>query len=139
MSSRSWGALVGIALLVVALGVFRASSTPAPTTAGPPAASEPEVALPTILDFGRGECLPCQKMMPVLETLAERHEGRIRVQYLDLAEPLNQERATELHVRVIPTQVLVAADGTEVDRHEGFWALDEVETRMGELGWTTER
>ena len=95
--------------------------------------------LPTILDFGRGECIPCQKMMPVLDMLADRHEGRVVVRYLDLSDPANLERATAMRVSIIPTQILVAADGTEVDRHQGFWALDAIEARMGELGWTPER
>lgn len=146
MRTRTWIAPLCIALLVAALGVYRASSSSATTSPDTPASesaadvtSNMASALPTILDFGRGECIPCQQMTPVLETLAERHEGRIEVRYLDLAESGNQEHAAALRVRVIPTQILIAADGTEVDRHEGFWALEEIETRIGELGWTSQR
>jgi thioredoxin 1 len=139
MSRRTPLVLAGIVIFIVALGIYRASQSPPNAASETRATADSEVLLPTILDFGRGACIPCKQMMPVLETLAERHEGRIRVRYLDLARPANQERAAELRVRVIPTQVLLAADGAEVARHEGFWALDAIEAHLEELGWTPER
>lgn len=138
MPGRTWIALAGVALLVVALGVYRSSRTAAvPRPSAPDAVAQS--TLPTLLDFGRGTCVPCRKMMPVLDALAERHAGRITVRYLDLGEPDNQRRATEMRVRIIPTQILVGADGTERDRHEGFWELDAIESRLEQLGWTPRR
>ena len=137
---RTWIALAGVAVIVVALGAYRAASTPATTQGAERHASESsDEPLPTLLDFGRGECVPCQKMMPVLETLARQQDGHVRVRYLDLSEPDNLERAKQLRVRVIPTQVLIDADGSEVARHEGFWALADIEARLVELGWTPAR
>jgi thioredoxin 1 len=130
-------ALLGIGVVVLVLGLYR-SWAPADLPATAPEETPAQV-LPTLLDFGRGECSACKKMMPVLDSLAERHAGRIAVRYLDLSRPENQERATAMKVRVIPTQILVAADGNEVARHEGFWALAEIEARLEGLGWTPAR
>ncbi len=78
-------------------------------------------------------------MMPVLDELAEKHEGRIVVKYLDLNIPENKARAAELGVRVIPTQIFIDEKGEEVIRHEGFWPLEDIEFEMEVLGWIPER
>ena len=132
---RTVAALVGIVAVVAALGAFRTWRDGMASHADTAADEAPVAALPRLLDFGRGTCVPCKRMMPVLDELATRHAGRVDVQYLDLSQPANQERAKQLGVRVIPTQVLLSADGTEVARHEGFWALEEIEERLASLGW----
>jgi len=135
---RSVVVLVLIAAAVAGLGAFRASRrAPADAPPADDAAAPDARARPALLDFGRGTCVPCKQMMPVLDELAQRHAERVDVRYLDLADAANQARAEELGVHVIPTQVLLAADGSVVGRHEGFWALEEVEARFAELGWTS--
>ncbi len=138
MKARSWIVLGVIALAVAGLGVYRTLSAP-PETDASPRAEEPGHGLPGLLDLGRGECLPCQQMMPVLDELAEKHEGRIVVKYLDLNIPENKARAAELGVRVIPTQIFIDEKGEEVIRHEGFWPLEDIEFEMEVLGWIPER
>lgn len=142
MPRRSMVALLVIAAAIAGLGILRSldrTTDPAPPDRRSAATDVAADARPTLLDFGRGTCVPCQKMMPVLDELAQRHTGAVDVRYMDLADPAGQARARELRVRIIPTQVLIAADGSEVGRHEGFWPLDEVEARFEELGWTTAR
>ena len=138
MKARSLITLGVIVLAVAGLGIYRSATAPAEEPAAEQAA-EPGHGLPGILDFGRGECLPCQKMMPVLDELAEKHEARIVVRYLDLKIPENKARADGMGVRVIPTQILVDEKGEEVLRHEGFWALEDIELEMEVLGWIPER
>ena len=33
--------------------------------------------LPKLLDFGRGMCIPCKKMAPILKELSEEYKGRV--------------------------------------------------------------
>ena len=138
MKPKSLVVLAAIALVVVALGVYRSRTAPAAAGQAEKAA-EPGHGLPGILDFGRGECLPCKQMFPVLDELAEKHKGKIVVRYLDLNVPENLERANAMRVRVIPTQVFIDAEGEEVIRHEGFWSLEDIEFEMEVLEWISER
>ena len=69
-----------------------------------------EHELPIIIDFGADECVPCKQMAPVLVTLNEEMQGKAIVQFADVWKA--PEAATGFPVQVIPTQVLVNADGT---------------------------
>lgn len=138
MKPKSWIVLGAIVLAVVGLGIYRSLARPAPDTARTDA-PEPGQGLPGILDFGKGECDACKRMIPVLEELAARHEGRIVVRYLDLNVPALKERADGMGVRLIPTQILIDAEGGEVVRHEGFWSLEDIELELEVLGWIPER
>jgi thioredoxin 1 len=131
--------LAAIAAIVVGLGLYRSHAARARSAAEPEAAAEPGHGLPGLLDFGKGECLPCQQMMPILDELAERHRGRIVVRYVDMNVPRNKERADAMEVRVIPTQILIDAEGKEVIRHEGLWPIEEIELELEVLGWIPER
>lgn len=138
MKARSWITLGVMVLAVAGLGIYRSLTAPEVEVASA-GVLEPGQGLPGILDFGRGECIPCKKMMPVLDELAEKHKGRIVVRYLELKIPENRERAGKMGVRVIPTQILVDARGEEAIRHEGFWPLEDIELEMESLGWIPER
>lgn len=138
MKTKNWITLAVIVLAVVGLGLYRSFSAPG-GEAEPEAVAEPGHGLPGLLDFGRGECIPCKQMFPVLDDLAGKHKGRIVVRYLDLKVPENKERADAMRVRVIPTQILIDAKGEEVIRHEGFWPLQDIELEMEVLGWIPER
>jgi thioredoxin 1 len=133
MNRRSLITLVAIALIVAGLGLYR-SSRRSPAGEADPVA-EPGHGLPGILDFGRGECSACKRMMPVLEGLAEKHAGRIVIRYVDMNFPEGQKRADDLGIRLIPTQILIDAEGNEVVRHEGFWSAEDIELELEVLEW----
>jgi len=134
--ARSAIVLTVIALVIAGLGLYRARAPDSPNQ-GPE--TESAEGLPALLDFGRGECLACQKMMPVLDALEQQHGERVAVRYLDLKRPENEARAKQLRVRVIPTQILLDGTGAEVGRHEGFWPLEEIERRLESLEWIPAR
>jgi len=137
MNRRSLLTLAVIALIVAGLGLYRSSLEGRDD--GARVAAEPGHGLPGILDFGRGECLPCRRMMPVLQGLAEKHAGRIVIRYLDMNFPENRERADELGIRLIPTQILIDPEGNEVVRHEGFWSAEDIELELEVLEWIPPR
>lgn len=69
-----------------------------------------EYGLPIIVDYGSDSCIPCQQMAPVLETMNEEMAGKAFIKFVDVWE--YTDAANNVPIQVIPTQVLVNADGT---------------------------
>ena len=40
--------------------------------------------LPKLLDFGRGVCIPCKKMAPILKELSEEYKGRVVIKIIEI-------------------------------------------------------
>ena len=105
-------------------------------TAKPPDAPRPakttEAGLPRLVDLGRGTCIPCKKMAPILEELAREYQGRAIVEVIDLR--YSPQAAMEYGIKLIPTQIFFDRKGVEVGRHEGFMAKDQIVAKFEELG-----
>ncbi len=88
--------------------------------------------LPTLVDLGKGTCIPCKKMKPILDELKLEYEGRAIVKVIDLRyEP---QAARQYRVRLIPTQIFYDADGNEVYRHQGFMDKQSIKMKFAEMG-----
>lgn len=72
-----------------------------------------ESDLPVMVDFWAEWCVPCRMIAPIVERLAERYAGRLKVAKLDVDK--NQDLAIEYQVMSIPT-LLFFKNGQEVDR-----------------------
>lgn len=66
--------------------------------------------LPIVIDFGSDSCIPCQQMAPVLKTVNARMRGKAIVKFVDVWK--HTTAADGFPVQVIPTQVIINADGT---------------------------
>ena len=88
--------------------------------------------LPKLVDLGRGTCIPCKKMAPILEELTREYQGRAVVEVIDLRD--RPGAAQEYGIKLIPTQVFFDKDGKEVWRHEGFLAKDQIVAKFTEMG-----
>lgn len=66
--------------------------------------------LPMILDFGSDDCIPCKEMAPVLKTLNAEMISKAIIKFVDVWK--YTDGADGFPIQVIPTQVLVNADGT---------------------------
>jgi len=92
-----------------------------------------DIHLPRLLDLGSHYCTPCQMMVPELAALSEEFAGVVDVEFIDVNE--NQSAAESYGIRLIPTQILIDADGNELFRHEGFMNREEMAARLNEFGY----
>jgi thioredoxin 1 len=90
------------------------------------------MALPRIVDLGKGECIPCKMMAPILEELTEEYSGRAIIEVIDIGD--KPEAVKQYGMRVMPTQVFFDAQGNEVWRHEGFLPKETIIEKLKEMG-----
>ena len=88
--------------------------------------------LPLLIDLGRGTCIPCKRMKPILEELTEEYKGKAVIKYVDLR--FQPEEGRKYGIRLIPTQIFFDAEGNEVYRHEGFMDKESIIAKFREMG-----
>ena len=87
---------------------------------------------PTIAEFGRGTCIPCKQMKPILEDLALEYKDRLNVSIVSVDD--YRDLTNFYKVMAIPTQIGFDSSGKEIFRHVGFWAKEEIITKLTEMG-----
>jgi len=78
--------------------------------------AETTSSVPVLVDLWAPWCAPCRQVAPVLEQVARRYAGRIKVVKLNVDEA--QRTSARLGVQSIPTLLLVR-DGRVADRVVG--------------------
>ena len=86
----------------------------------------------TFIEFGSVNCIPCKKMQPVMKSIREKYQGKVKVIFCDTRK--NRELAQAYKIWIIPTQVFIDADGDEVMRHKGFFPEDKIITFLKSQG-----
>jgi len=89
-------------------------------------------SLPKLLDFGRGTCIPCKKMAPILKELAEEYKGRVDIKIIEIQHEREMTEANK--IRLIPTQVFYDSNHKEVSRHEGFMDKEAIKKVFDKMG-----
>lgn len=121
------------AVYIVAQPSFTQKPSPESSAVPGPTKAVGETAkLPRMVDVGKTWCVPCKKMVAVLQEAELRYKGKASIEFIDLDK--KPEAAQEFKVMMIPTQVFFTADGKEYERHVGFLPFEEVEkifTKMG--------
>jgi thioredoxin 2 len=79
-------------------------------------AAETTASVPVIVDFWAPWCGPCRMVSPVLERLAAKYAGRVKVVKLNVDD--NRQSAARFRAQSIPLLVLIS-DGAEADRVVG--------------------
>ncbi len=87
---------------------------------------------PVLADFGRGVCIPCKQMKPILEELAAEYEGKASILIIEIDEYRALTR--RYSIRLIPTQIFFDAQRKEVYRHEGFMSKESIKEKLKEMG-----
>jgi len=79
---------------------------------------------PILVDFMADWCSPCQAMVPQLEEVAQRMDGRVR--FLKVDSDVEVDVATSLQIQSLPT-VLLINEMSVIMRAEGTLMADEIE------------
>lgn len=88
----------------------------------------------TFVELGSVNCIPCKKMVPVMEAIEEKYGNQIKVIFYDVWKDDQKKYATEYGIKLIPTQVFLDEDGKEFFRHEGFFPESEIDKLLLERG-----
>jgi len=80
-----------------------------------------------LVDFWAEWCAPCRAIAPILEQLATRYDGQIRVAKMDV--DANQRTPMRFNVRSIPS-LLFFKDGKHVDTVVGLTPKPALEARI---------
>jgi len=89
-----------------------------------------EATVPVLVDFWATWCGPCQVMGPVVDTIAEENEGKIKVLKINVDE--NQLTPAQYGVRGIPTLILFNK-GEIVDRIVGSQPKGSVDNLLKKI------
>ena len=89
--------------------------------------AETSASVPVVVDFWAAWCGPCRMISPVLEDLAGRHAGRLKVVKVDV--DANPGLAARFGAQSIPLLVVIR-DGREVDRIVGALPRAALEQRL---------
>ena len=79
--------------------------------------------IPTAVDFWAPWCGPCKMVSPVLEDIADKHPGKIKIVKVNSDE--NPGLSQRFGIQGIPT-IILFRDGKEVDRLVGAAPRDNI-------------
>ena len=83
--------------------------------------------IPVLVDFFATWCGPCKMIAPVIEELAERYEGKVKIRKVNVDE--ENELAMKYQISSIPTLVLFK-EGKVVNTKIGLCSRSEIESMI---------
>ncbi|HCP60678.1 MAG TPA: thioredoxin [Dehalococcoidia bacterium] len=87
---------------------------------------------PTLAEFGRGVCISCKEMKPILEELSVEYKGELNVVIVEVDDNIDLTR--QFGIMMIPTQIFLDSEGEEVFRHIGFYPKEEIIAQLEKMG-----
>lgn len=82
---------------------------------------------PVLVDFFAEWCGPCKMMAPLVEKMAEKYEGRMKIGKLNVEEAM--EIAQKYHVEHVPT-FLFFDKGQVVETHVGGMSANDLDAKI---------
>lgn len=121
--------VVMLSLMIASLAILSTSD-----------AAEPRINLqalsakgvPILLEFGRGWCIPCKYMKPILEDMGRAYGPRAIVTTVDM--DANKDLVRNFRIRMMPTQVFLTPDGKEFFRNEGTMEREQIAQVFSKMG-----
>jgi thioredoxin 1 len=86
-----------------------------------------ESALPVLIEFTADWCPPCKVLAPIVDEIAHKYEGKMRVGLLD--SDANPGVIQQYGVMGLPTLILFV-DGLPVERIIGFTPRERIEAKL---------
>lgn len=86
--------------------------------------------IPVLVDFYADWCGPCKMMAPIVESLAESFEGKVKIGKLNIDDEM--EIAQKYRVMSIPTFIFFK-DGQVVETSMGAMSKEELEEKLKKL------
>lgn len=83
--------------------------------------------LPVLVEFTADWCPPCKMLAPIIDQIAVKYDGKLRVGLLDT--DLNPDVTVRYGVMGMPTLILFVG-GTPVERIIGFTRREAIEARL---------
>jgi thioredoxin 1 len=88
--------------------------------------------MPVLLEFGRGWCIPCKYMKPILDDMSKAYAGQAIVTTVDM--DANKDLVRQFRIRMMPTQVFLTPDGKEFLRNEGTLEREQIMKIFAQMG-----
>ncbi len=88
--------------------------------------------VPILLEFGRGWCIPCKYMKPILQDMSKAYAGKAIVMTVDM--DANKDLVRDFKIRMMPTQVFITPDGKEFFRNEGTLEREQIAGVFNKMG-----
>lgn len=86
-----------------------------------------ESPLPVLIEFTADWCPPCKMLAPIMDEIASKYEGKLRVGLLD--SDAHPEMIMRYGVMGLPTLMLFI-DGSPVERIVGYTPRERIEARL---------
>ena len=83
--------------------------------------------IPVLVDFFATWCGPCKMIAPVIEELAEKYEGKVKIRKVNVDE--ENELAMKFQIASIPTLVLFK-EGKVANTKIGLCSKSEIESMI---------
>ena len=85
---------------------------------------------PGVIDFWAEWCVPCKRIAPIVEELAQEYEGKVLIGKYDVDS--GDDLTGEYSIRNIPT-ILFFKDGKLVERYVGSATKDKLKEKIEAL------
>ncbi|MBE6189237.1 MAG: thioredoxin [Rikenellaceae bacterium] len=85
---------------------------------------------PAMIDFYASWCGPCQRLLPIVESLADEFEGKVDIYKVNVDQ--EEELAAAFNVRTIPTLIFIPLSG-KPEREVGAKSESELRERLNNL------
>lgn len=87
----------------------------------------------TFLEFGATGCISCRMMEKVMDEVKKKYPYKIKVKFINILLPENQDMMKYFGIAAIPTQVLMDFFGKEVFRHTGYFSNDDLDNEFEKI------